>query len=178
MSVIIGNGLAHRFGAEMALEGVDLVLDSGEHIAVLGDNGAGKTTLLRILATALRPTAGRLSIAGLDAVRARRRRGRAAAERHERQDRGPGDPRPCAREQALPAQPGIASRPFGGDRDATARRTMNPFRVALAVARKDLRSEWRTRELVPALAQFIILALLIGNFGFQIDSRSAPSIAP
>src|SRR5207237_9836358 len=73
MSVIIGNGLAHRFGAEMALEGVDLVLDSGEHIAVLGDNGAGKTTLLRILATALRPTAGRLSIAGLAAVRERRR---------------------------------------------------------------------------------------------------------
>ena len=73
MSVIIGDGLAHRFGAEMALEGVDLVLDSGEHIAVLGDNGAGKTTLLRILATALRPTAGRLSIAGLDAVRERRR---------------------------------------------------------------------------------------------------------
>src|SRR5207247_6899750 len=106
------------------------------------------------------------------------RRGRAADARHKRQDRGPGDPRPCAREQALPAQPGIASRPFGGDRDATARRTMNPFRVALAVARKDLRSEWRTRELVPALAQFIILALLIGNFGFQIDSRSAPSIAP
>jgi len=55
---------------------------------------------------------------------------------------------------------------------------MNPLRVALAVARKDLRSEWRTRELVPALAQFIILALLIGNFGFQIDSRNAASIAP
>jgi heme exporter protein B len=55
---------------------------------------------------------------------------------------------------------------------------MNSFRVALAVARKDLRSEWRTRELVPALAQFIILALLIGNFGFQIDSRNAASIAP
>jgi heme exporter protein B len=55
---------------------------------------------------------------------------------------------------------------------------MNPLRVALAVARKDLRSEWRTRELVPALAQFIVLALLIGNFGFQIDSRNAASIAP
>ncbi len=55
---------------------------------------------------------------------------------------------------------------------------MNPLRVALAVARKDLRSEWRTREMVPALAQFIILALLIGNFGFQIDARNAPSIAP
>ncbi|TMC51607.1 MAG: hypothetical protein E6J20_15465 [Chloroflexi bacterium] len=55
---------------------------------------------------------------------------------------------------------------------------MSPLRVALAVARKDLRSEWRTREVVPALAQFIILALLIGNFGFQIDSRNATSIAP
>ena len=55
---------------------------------------------------------------------------------------------------------------------------MNPFRVAAAVARKDLLSEWRTRELVPALAQFIVLALLIGNFGFQIDARNAASIAP
>jgi heme exporter protein B len=55
---------------------------------------------------------------------------------------------------------------------------VNPFRVAFAVARKDLRSEWRTREMVPALAQFIILALLIGNFGFQIDSRNAATIAP
>ncbi len=55
---------------------------------------------------------------------------------------------------------------------------MNPVRVALAVARKDLRSEWRTRELVPALAQFIVLALVIANFGFQIDPHNAPSIAP
>ena len=55
---------------------------------------------------------------------------------------------------------------------------MNPLRVAVAVARKDLRSEWRTRELVPALAQFVILALLIGNFGFQVDSRNANVIAP
>lgn len=55
---------------------------------------------------------------------------------------------------------------------------MNPLRVALAVARKDLLSEWRTRELVPALAQFIILALLIGNFGFQIDSHNANTITP
>lgn len=55
---------------------------------------------------------------------------------------------------------------------------MNPVRVALAVARKDLKSEWRTREVVPALAQFVVLALLIGNFGFAIDSRNASSIAP
>lgn len=55
---------------------------------------------------------------------------------------------------------------------------MNPLRVAMAVARKDLVSEWRTREMIPALAQFIVLALLIGNFGFQIDSHNAASIAP
>ncbi|HEY8864415.1 MAG TPA: heme exporter protein CcmB [Candidatus Dormibacteraeota bacterium] len=52
------------------------------------------------------------------------------------------------------------------------------FAVAVAVARKDLTAEWRTRELVPALAQFVVLALVIANFGFQIDARNAPSIAP
>jgi heme exporter protein B len=55
---------------------------------------------------------------------------------------------------------------------------VNPFRAAIAVARKDLRSEWRTREMVPALAQFVILALLIGNFGFQVDAKNASAIAP
>jgi heme ABC exporter ATP-binding subunit CcmA len=73
MSIIVADGLTHRFGRELALEGVDLVLDTAEHMAVLGDNGAGKTTLLRILATALRPTAGTLQIAGLNASREKRR---------------------------------------------------------------------------------------------------------
>jgi heme exporter protein B len=50
--------------------------------------------------------------------------------------------------------------------------------IALAVARKDLLSEWRSRELVPALAQFVVLALVIANFGFQIDSHNATAIAP
>src|SRR5216684_2098427 len=55
---------------------------------------------------------------------------------------------------------------------------MKSVAVALAVSRKDLTSEWRTRELVPALAQFVVLALVIANFGFQFDSRNAPAIAP
>ncbi len=55
---------------------------------------------------------------------------------------------------------------------------MRSIAVALAVARKDLVSEWRSRELVPALAQFVVLALVIANFGFQIDSSNAPAIAP
>ena len=73
MSLVVADGLAHRFGSELALAGIDLVLDTGEHMAVLGDNGAGKTTLLRVLATTLRPTAGELKIAGLDAFHERRR---------------------------------------------------------------------------------------------------------
>src|ERR1700724_3082364 len=55
---------------------------------------------------------------------------------------------------------------------------MRSISIALAVARKDIASEWRTREIVPALAQFIVLALVIGNFGFQFDSHNAPAIAP
>jgi heme ABC exporter ATP-binding subunit CcmA len=73
MSVIVANRLTHWFGHDMALDGVDLVIDAGEHMAVLGDNGAGKTTLLRILATALRPTSGTVEIAGLNAFREKRR---------------------------------------------------------------------------------------------------------
>ena len=73
MSILVADGLTHWFGSEAALEAVDLTVDSGEHMAVLGENGAGKTTLLRILATAARPTSGRLEIMGLDAFRERRR---------------------------------------------------------------------------------------------------------
>jgi heme exporter protein A len=73
MSILVANGITHWFGKEVALESIDLVVDAGEHMAVLGENGAGKTTLLRILATAARPTSGRLQIMGLDALRERRR---------------------------------------------------------------------------------------------------------
>ena len=73
MSVIVADAITHRFGSEHALDGIDLTLDVGEHMAVLGDNGAGKTTLLRILATALRPTAGQLHLFGLNACVERQR---------------------------------------------------------------------------------------------------------
>lgn len=77
MSTIVADQLSQRFGSDLALDSVDLALDQGEHLAVLGDNGAGKTTLLRILATAARPTSGCLEIFGLDALRERKRlRGR------------------------------------------------------------------------------------------------------
>lgn len=73
MSIVVANGLTQWFGSEVALESIDLAIDAGEHMAVLGENGAGKTTLLRILATAARPTSGSLQIMGLDALRERKR---------------------------------------------------------------------------------------------------------
>jgi heme ABC exporter ATP-binding subunit CcmA len=73
MSVILAGSLTQRFGADLAIDAVDVDVDSGEHLAVLGDNGAGKTTLLRILATAARPTSGSLEIFGLNATIERRR---------------------------------------------------------------------------------------------------------
>ena len=59
-------GLHRRFGRRDVLHDVDLDLECGGFLLVLGDNGAGKTTLLRILATLLTPTAGRVVIAGRD----------------------------------------------------------------------------------------------------------------
>jgi ABC-2 type transport system ATP-binding protein len=53
------------FGGTRALAGIDLDLKPGV-TGLLGPNGAGKTTLLRLLATALSPTAGQLSVLGLD----------------------------------------------------------------------------------------------------------------
>ncbi|MDT0341352.1 ATP-binding cassette domain-containing protein [Streptomyces litchfieldiae] len=61
-------GLVKRFGATTALVGVDLAARPGTVLGVLGPNGAGKTTAVRILATLLRPDAGRARVAGFDVV--------------------------------------------------------------------------------------------------------------
>jgi len=66
--VILAEGVEKRFGATKALNGVSIAVDGGTVLALLGRNGAGKTTLVRILATLLRPDAGRLAIAGVDVV--------------------------------------------------------------------------------------------------------------
>jgi ABC-2 type transport system ATP-binding protein len=59
-----------RSGAHRANDAIDLAVYPGEIVAVLGPNGAGKTTLLRQIAGQLLPSAGAISIAGVDMVRA------------------------------------------------------------------------------------------------------------
>ena len=62
-------GLVKTFGTNRAVDGVDLIVDAGTVYGVLGPNGTGKTTTIGMLATLLRPDAGRAEIFGRDVVR-------------------------------------------------------------------------------------------------------------
>jgi ATP-binding cassette subfamily F protein 3 len=58
MSVLIGNDLSKRFGPLDVFQGVDLRVEKGDRIGLVGPNGEGKTTLLRILASLDAPNDG------------------------------------------------------------------------------------------------------------------------
>lgn len=58
--------LVKAFGHRVVLRGVDLAIQEGDFVTLMGANGAGKTTLMHIIATLSKPTGGRLSIAGYD----------------------------------------------------------------------------------------------------------------
>jgi ABC-2 type transport system ATP-binding protein len=64
--IIEARGLTKRFGDVEALQGLDLIAQSGQVTALLGPNGAGKTTFVSAVATLLRPDAGELRVAGID----------------------------------------------------------------------------------------------------------------
>ncbi|WP_329054372.1 ATP-binding cassette domain-containing protein [Amycolatopsis sp. NBC_01488] len=65
---IQAEGLVKHFGDTKALDGVDLEVPFGQVVGVLGPNGAGKTTAVRILATLMKPDAGRATVGGYDVV--------------------------------------------------------------------------------------------------------------
>ncbi|TDB76522.1 ATP-binding cassette domain-containing protein [Actinomadura sp. KC216] len=67
--VIRAEGLRKRFGETKALDGVDISARRGTVLGVLGPNGAGKTTAVRVLATLLKPDAGRAEVCGYDVVK-------------------------------------------------------------------------------------------------------------
>jgi ABC-2 type transport system ATP-binding protein len=72
MAIIEAEGLVKVYKSRRsevrALDGVNLAVPEGTVLGLLGPNGAGKTTTVRIIATLLRPDAGRATVAGLDVV--------------------------------------------------------------------------------------------------------------
>ena len=77
--VIQVEGLKKTYGHHAALKDVAFRAEAGESIVIFGPNGAGKTTLIKIIATIIRPTAGKVTIDGMttedDAEAIRRRIG-------------------------------------------------------------------------------------------------------
>jgi daunorubicin resistance ABC transporter ATP-binding subunit len=66
---VVTEGLTKHFGDLVAVDAVDLHLESGTVMSLLGPNGAGKTTTVRMLATLSEPTSGKASVCGHDIVR-------------------------------------------------------------------------------------------------------------
>ena len=77
--VVETRGLVKRYGDELAVAGLDLLVGPGEIYGLVGPNGAGKTTTMRILATLLAPSAGEAYVTGIavdaDPLEVRRRIG-------------------------------------------------------------------------------------------------------
>ena len=61
--------LTRRFGELVAVDGVDLRVEAGQFFGFLGPNGAGKSTTIKMLTGLLLPTAGRVSLLGIDFAR-------------------------------------------------------------------------------------------------------------
>lgn len=74
--LLIAEGVARRYGARTALDGVGFTLERGRMLALLGPSGAGKSTLFRCLAGLEAPDAGRIELEGrgIATLRGRERR--------------------------------------------------------------------------------------------------------
>lgn len=64
MPVLELKGITKHFGAIHALSGVDLTIERGEAVGLMGDNGAGKSTLVKIIAGNYPPTSGNIVLDG------------------------------------------------------------------------------------------------------------------
>ena len=68
-AAVVLDRVGKAFGTQHALQGIDAVIQPGRLTGLVGPDGAGKTTLMRLMAGLLRPTEGKLTVAGLDTQR-------------------------------------------------------------------------------------------------------------
>ncbi|MDI9644330.1 MAG: ABC transporter ATP-binding protein [Candidatus Verstraetearchaeota archaeon] len=61
---LVVNGLKVQLGSSKILEGVELRVDSGEMLGILGPNGSGKTTLLKCISRSIAPAGGEVLVCG------------------------------------------------------------------------------------------------------------------
>ena len=66
MSILECRALTKNYGKVEALKSIDLSLDSGRIVGLVGPNGSGKTTLIKLAQRLLTPTEGLITIAGLE----------------------------------------------------------------------------------------------------------------
>lgn len=69
MAMIALEAFSKRFGPLTAVDDLSLSVDEGEVFGLIGPDGAGKTTTMRVIATAMTPTGGRVTVGGLDVIR-------------------------------------------------------------------------------------------------------------
>jgi len=62
--LITARGLTKNYGTKLALDHVDLTVDRGRIVGLLGPNGSGKTTFIKLLCGLLQPTSGALEVNG------------------------------------------------------------------------------------------------------------------
>jgi ABC-2 type transport system ATP-binding protein len=63
---LLADGLRHRFGDKVAVDGIDLRIERGEVFGLLGPNGAGKTTTIRLVNTLLPIQEGEVEVLGFN----------------------------------------------------------------------------------------------------------------
>ncbi len=120
--LIEARGIHAYYGASHVLHGVDLVLNRGEAIGLMGRNGMGKTTLLRSILGLLPPQAGEVRVRGLDMTRAAPHRIARAGIAYVPEGRGIFAGLSVEENLVMAARPGV-----GGKRDWTFERVLSVF---------------------------------------------------
>ena len=69
MLCIETKNLRKKYASTVAVDGVDLQIESGQVFGILGPNGAGKSTVIKLLTTLISPSNGKISVLGIDSAK-------------------------------------------------------------------------------------------------------------